>query len=160
MLDHLQRKRKWSWLKAVGAKINSWQWLTLETGPVSVFLLFLFIAFHIWYLCFKMIFLMMIQLVTGQWWPTVEHQAKNKENVQWNESERNKSSKSQDSVSQKKLFQIEINFWTKILIWEFILNFIGPYYIGHIIWSYIIDFRADGFETIKLRADNYIEVIW
>ena len=44
MLDHLQRKRRWSWLKVVGARINYWQWLTLETGPVS-FCLFLFIPF-------------------------------------------------------------------------------------------------------------------
>ena len=121
------------------------------------------------YLCFKMIFLMMIQLVTGQWWPTVEHPAKNKENVQWNESERNKSSPKFNQ--SKKLFQIEINFWTK-KIWEFILNFIGPYYIGHGPWiiyygfwnRWIRDSQIEGRELfwsylVKTAYDAWSDII-
>jgi len=97
----------WKLLEQRSTLDNGWPWKLDQW----VFL-FLSIAFYIRHLCFKMIFLMMIQLVTGQWWPTVEHPAKNKENVQWNESERNKSSSKFNQ--SKKLFQKEINFWTKI----------------------------------------------
>ena len=125
MLDHLQRKRRWSWLKVVGARINYWQWLTLETGPVS-FCLFLFIPF-ITIICVSRWYFRWWY----SWWLVNDDRLwsiKQKTRKTSNETKAKEISR-QNSISRFKWFLLNQNKFEKYL---FILNLIWPYYMARL----------------------------